>query len=485
MSSSATTNLFISWPWPSTTLNGVTQQDQTVTSFDVQYKKGLGNWVDRGTVYDNSIEVLDIIDDIYSVRIRSINIYQNKSDWFELPTNAVVKNTGRSLNIGNKSTSELRNRAVPDSGTSIISVAGYYTPNDGGAANYYADTRDTTSLDNGGDVIVTASNSRFKLVTNLQTVRAANYGAIGVASISGATPDYTANIKRALAYAGSRTAGGYSLDLVIDPGLYKITDTLTIPSGVTLICNGILVNYKTNAIEPLIEGLAGSNCGRLSIDANSKIGARWAGNSQLEDIIVTNVNPTAGSNSYGLKLENANKSTSTYTTVTRCTLLSGDKALWIVDSRNINLSANSLNNPPVTTISGTFTPAVGTGISDYDRATPKAWVCFASTPSAANGAPVTITVYSSYNVTAIANGGAGFYGIGFINPFKNVNYGLTYGGKYDESAFDYNVPIGGFSRFLNSTDKRVDYCTVCVVGAGASPIVRYSAVNNFFAFWGE
>lgn len=80
-------------------------------------------------------------------------------------------------------------------------VLGYYTQGDGGGGAYWYDSTDTTSVDNGGTVIVATDGGRWKLARTL-TVSVKQFGAKGDGVAGVGTDDYTA-IENALAWARS------------------------------------------------------------------------------------------------------------------------------------------------------------------------------------------------------------------------------------------------------------------------------------------
>lgn len=57
-------------------------------------------------------------------------------------------------------------RLLSKTGNTKARTTGYWTPGDRGAGEYYLDAADTTSVDNGGTVIVAADGARWKLVHN-------------------------------------------------------------------------------------------------------------------------------------------------------------------------------------------------------------------------------------------------------------------------------------------------------------------------------
>lgn len=69
-------------------------------------------------------------------------------------------------------------RDLPKTGTKNIFVTGYYEAGDGGGGHYYLDALDTTSVDNGGSVIVATDGGRWKL-TSTGEISVKQFGAVG------------------------------------------------------------------------------------------------------------------------------------------------------------------------------------------------------------------------------------------------------------------------------------------------------------------
>lgn len=70
-------------------------------------------------------------------------------------------------------------RATNDARYRVAFVTGYYAPHDGGGGPYVIDAADTTSVDNGGSIIVDAIGRRWKLNTPSGTNNVKQFGAIG------------------------------------------------------------------------------------------------------------------------------------------------------------------------------------------------------------------------------------------------------------------------------------------------------------------
>lgn len=93
-------------------------------------------------------------------------------------------------------------------------VLGYYAKGDGGGGAYYVDTADTTSLDNGGSIIVATDGGRWKLAS-ISSLSVKQFGAKG----DGANDD-TLAIQKAYASLGG---GGR---LCLPKGIYNYTSLI-------------------------------------------------------------------------------------------------------------------------------------------------------------------------------------------------------------------------------------------------------------------
>lgn len=91
---------------------------------------------------------------------------------------------------------------------------GYYAKGDGGHATYYADSSDTTSVDNGGTVIVGSDGTRWKLV-GFETLNARQFGAKG----DGTTSDVA---------AFTRINNANPAGITLTPGVYLIDSSFTL-----------------------------------------------------------------------------------------------------------------------------------------------------------------------------------------------------------------------------------------------------------------
>lgn len=108
-------------------------------------------------------------------------------------------------------------RAVLKTQHTGVFVSGYYAQGDGGGGQYWFDSTDTISADNGGTIIVATDGGRWKLqLINPLSVR--QFGAKG----DGVTDD-SAAIQASINWM---TSGG---KLFFPIGTYKINTTLTVP----------------------------------------------------------------------------------------------------------------------------------------------------------------------------------------------------------------------------------------------------------------
>jgi hypothetical protein len=108
----------------------------------------------------------------------------------------------------------------------IIFVAGYTSRGDGGGGNYYLDSADTTSVDNGGSIIVSSDGGRWKLV-NTYFMSPKQFGCKG----DGATDD-TVKFQNFLTALPVRSIG----DLV--GGNYRLVGPCALANTGVIIQNG-------------------------------------------------------------------------------------------------------------------------------------------------------------------------------------------------------------------------------------------------------
>ena len=131
-------------------------------------------------------------------------------------------------------------RALDKTKISYAVTKGYYTAGDGGAGEYWYDSSDTTSVDNGGSVIVATDGGRWKLIFS-SVIHVCQFGAKGDWNGTSGTDDAAA-INAAATFAISnglwldfRGSKKYKVasrlvftglsGLFCDPGSYIIADT--------------------------------------------------------------------------------------------------------------------------------------------------------------------------------------------------------------------------------------------------------------------
>lgn len=113
---------------------------------------------------------------------------------------------------------------------SLVTVAGYYSENDGGGGEFRIDRSDTTSADDGGSVIVTDGGIRLKAVFDRDAVEAVRFGAIP-ANV-GEWRNVNTSIQKAIDYCHARNGG-----TVVLRGINTINGTIVLKKNVSLVSN--------------------------------------------------------------------------------------------------------------------------------------------------------------------------------------------------------------------------------------------------------
>lgn len=160
-------------------------------------------------------------------------------------------------------------KGLPKTGNTKAITRGYHSVNDGGAAVYNYDPTDTTSVDNGGTVIVAADGGRWKLVFS-NRVDVKQWGAKG----DGVTND-AARFQAALNSLGY--AGGV---VTVSYGRYYIGTSLTIPANCTLLGPHGIVGTPYNNSNSRYERIGGA----LLLDPVATINMK--GSSTLQGLLV-------------------------------------------------------------------------------------------------------------------------------------------------------------------------------------------------------
>lgn len=106
-------------------------------------------------------------------------------------------------------------RGTPPLTANVVVVKGYIGVGDGGGGVYYLDSSDISSLDNGGSVIVSSDNRRWKL-KNTGVVRAEQFGVLPIPGRNNAD-----NLAEAVSFCSSN-----KLRLVLGTGVYEYAGTL-------------------------------------------------------------------------------------------------------------------------------------------------------------------------------------------------------------------------------------------------------------------
>lgn len=151
------------------------------------------------------------------------------------------------------SVADLRSKFAGAPDKALVETLGYYTPGDGGSGRYRKDASDTTSLDNGGTIIVANDGARWKLV----------HSGVVSAMQFGATPSPGTDVSsfvQAAVNSGVKT-------ITFDRGTYCFANTVFVPVGVEIIC------APRNTIFKPIAG--GAFTGGFILQWNTTDGTTW------------------------------------------------------------------------------------------------------------------------------------------------------------------------------------------------------------------
>ncbi|MFJ1253428.1 hypothetical protein [Cupriavidus sp. CuC1] len=135
-------------------------------------------------------------------------------------------------------------RAVVKGSAVSVFATGYYTAGDGGGGPYYYDPTDTTSVDNGGTIIVATDGGRWKLQLQGATPTVSQFGAKGI----GAAFDDTS------AFSAAAASVGANGQVRVPKGTWNLTSNPTpavtwiVEAGATFVGSGALcvpLNYPS------------------------------------------------------------------------------------------------------------------------------------------------------------------------------------------------------------------------------------------------
>lgn len=171
-------------------------------------------------------------------------------------------------------------RALAKTGVGKAFVLGYYAQGDGGGGQYWYDSTDTTSADNGGTILVASDGGRWKLQNAHNWVSVKQFGAKGDFNGTTGTDDTTA-IQNAINWAqlntNTGTYGSFSpsvgTGVVYFPqGTYKVTAALVVGYKICILGEGQTEFsygsrlYQTTANTDLIQFNAATGSTSFSIE---------------------------------------------------------------------------------------------------------------------------------------------------------------------------------------------------------------------------
>lgn len=119
-----------------------------------------------------------------------------------------------------------------DQAADVVNVTGYYSPSvtstpDGGGGTFVYDATDTTTVDDGGMVIVDTVGRRWKRQTESKNINVRWFGAIADWAGGASGTDNTVAFQAAIDYVSKQTFPPNAIVLYVPSGLYRIGDTLT------------------------------------------------------------------------------------------------------------------------------------------------------------------------------------------------------------------------------------------------------------------
>lgn len=183
-------------------------------------------------------------------------------------------------------------KALPKVGSANAFVTGYYANGDGGGGEYWYDSTDTISADNGGSIIVATDGGRWKLIVG-DYLTPEQFGAKG----DGATDDASAITAAIAAIAtlvnqntGDVNQRRRSMPLVFSHKIYKVVSQIVVTAGVMIDCEGglILNALVSTTTFPMVFN-AGSHCRELNINAAGGSGVQLGVAGAYCDMLIGNV----------------------------------------------------------------------------------------------------------------------------------------------------------------------------------------------------
>jgi hypothetical protein len=169
-------------------------------------------------------------------------------------------------------------RNLPKDGSGNTFVLGYTSLNDGGGGEYYYDSADLISADNGGTIIVATDGGRWKLIWDDFLVPEA-FGAKGD-GVTDDTAAINACFAAAAAYVNQNTGDQNQRRRYVPVwfinATYKVTSQVVVPAGVQVNCDGgIILNALASTTTFPVLFNAGSHCKTLVINAAGGSGVQF------------------------------------------------------------------------------------------------------------------------------------------------------------------------------------------------------------------
>jgi hypothetical protein len=168
-------------------------------------------------------------------------------------------------------------RGVASAKYSRTFVTGYYAAGDGGGGQYFLDTSDTTSVDNGGTVIVGSDAGRWKLIAT-QATSVRQWGAKG----DGVTDDSSA-IQNAINYLAGIGGG----ELLFPKGKYVHATTLVFKNQISYRGAG---KHNSGTLQTILYYTGTSD----QVQINNPINSSTAADIVVDGVAIVAATRTAG-----------------------------------------------------------------------------------------------------------------------------------------------------------------------------------------------